>query len=165
MSFCASVYIAICILWVSPVIFTSLKWVLSLCVNHVMPTTSMGLGSCPIDSLSCLECRSSLMFSCCLWGVCVCIWLALVSNVDQWGHLASIVGLPDKSSSLSGVFIPSQIVHSVVFIKWRSGRAVLHRFGVSRTCASHLRGSIAGTFCSDMCFSHCGVPAMSSDLL
>ena len=35
----------------------------------------------------------------------------------------------------------------------------------SRTHASRLRGSIAGTFCGDVCFSHCGMHAVSSDSL
>ena len=48
----------------------------------------------------------------------MCIQPALVSSIDQWCHLASMVGgLSDKSSFPSGVFITSQAVHLVSFVE------------------------------------------------
>ena len=68
-------------LWVSPIRFASLKWILSLCVSHAMHTTSMGLVSCSTDFLPCHICRISIAISCCLWIMHVCIWPALASIV------------------------------------------------------------------------------------
>ena len=110
---------------------------------------SMELGSCPIDSLLCLKHGSSLAFSCCVWRVHMCIWLALASNIDQWGHLVSIVGLPDKSSPLS--------VHLAIFIEWKSRGVVLHGFSVSRTMLLSIWGVPSLLPSVVMCVSHVAV--------
>ena len=107
--------------------------------------------------------------------MCAYIQPSLSSSVDLWSLLASMVeALPVESSPMSSMFITSWTICLMVFIKWGLRRAILfalssgcfvHRFSVSRTCASHLRDSIVGILCGDVCLSCHSVSMMSSDSL
>ena len=161
-------------LQVSPVRFASFKQVLSLCASHVMHMTSMGLGSCPIDSLPCLMHRISFTFSCCLWRMSdVCVHSA---NLGLQHRPMESFGLQD--------FLTSPLLHPGCYHFLGCSFGIVHQARDQEGClvCPLVRLSCAQVRCfwnpcilserlhcqylMQWCmFLHHGVPAMPSDLL